>query len=234
MKDNRSSNLISILILIVVAGAAYYIVQTVQQATQQTVVPFQQANNDLQTQVSNLLHPTPTIIPDPVTYINQIQALARLETIQYSIEQVVEADFNQLPPSNPLAPVYNSAFGNKILCQVHGTVIAGIDMQNIQPGDLQFQNGVLTVKLPPAEIFGDPNIDESKTVIYPLQTGIAVTRPDPNQAVQCLVGASDKIKQAALDDGILKIAQQNAQAYLIKFFAALGYPNTIFQVTPVD
>jgi hypothetical protein len=44
----------------------------------------------------------------------------------------------------------------------------------------------------------------------------------------CLQGAKDKITQAALDDGILNTAGQNAQAYLTKFFAALGYPNTIF------
>lgn len=222
MKDNRSSNFISILILIVVAAAAYFIVQSVQQTAQQAqqaLNPIQQANSSLQTQVSDLIHPTPTVIPDPVTYINQIQALARLETIQYSVEQVVDVETNQTE--------FAFAFGTKLLCQVHGTVIAGIDMGKLQPGDLQLQGGVLYVKLPPAEVFGNPNLDESKTVIYPVQTGI-FTKPDPNLTILCLQGASDKILQAALDDGILTTAQQNAQTFLTRFFISLGYQNTIF------
>jgi len=40
--------------------------------------------------------------------------------------------------------------------------------------------------------------------------------------------AEQEILKAALEDGILEQAQINAEAYLLKFFAALGYPNTIF------
>jgi len=32
----------------------------------------------------------------------------------------------------------------------------------------------------------------------------------------------------AMEDGILNQAQINAEAFLLKFFAALGFPNTIF------
>jgi hypothetical protein len=218
MKENRGSILIQLLILVVVGFGVYYIIQTIQSATQQAVAPWQQANNAMQTQVSDLLHPTPTVIPDPVTYINQIQALARLETIQYSIEQVVTVETNQ----GTLAFL----FGNKMLCQVHGTVIAGIDMAKIQPGDLNLQTGVLYVKLPSAEVF-TTSLDEGKTQIYNIQNGLFV-KPDPNLVLTCLQGAKDKITQAALDDGILNIANQNAQTYLTRFFAALGYQNSIF------
>lgn len=224
MKENRGSNLLSILILIVIAGAAYYIVQSIRQTTQQAVEPFSQANNALQTQVSDLMHPTPTVIPDPVTYINQIQSLARLETIQYTVQQVMTVETNQ----GTLAFL----MGNKMLIQVEGKVIAGIDMQKLQPGDMQLQNGVLYVKLPPTEVF-ITTIDESKTQVYNIQSGI-FAKPDPNMVIEGLVGAQDKITQAALADGILEQAQKNAVAYLSKFFAAFGYQNTIFQSTPAD
>lgn len=219
MKENRGSVLLSILILLVVAGAAYYIVQSISQTTQQVVAPFQQANSSLQTQVSGLLNPTPTIIPDPITYINQIQAIARLETIQYTVEQVVTAETNQ----GTLA----FAFGNQILVQIHGTVIAGIDMQKLNPSDMRLQNDLLYVKLPPAEIFVT-TVDESKTKVYNVQTGV-FARLDPNLVVAALQSGSDKITAAALEDGILALAQQNAEAYLMKFFAALGYQNIIFE-----
>lgn len=224
MQGSRVSNLLLILMLVVIVGAVFYIVQMIQQTTQQTIAPFQQANSGLQTQIADLLHPTPTIIPDPITYINQIQALSRLETIQYSVEQVVTAEEGQGP--------LQFLFGNKMIVQVHGTVIAGIDMSQIQPGDLQMQNGVLTVKLPAAEVF-ITTVDEDKSKIYNVQTGI-FAQPDAGMVLPALTGAKDKIQQAAIDDGILEIAQQNAVTYLSKFFAALGYPNAIFINPPPD
>ena len=42
------------------------------------------------------------------------------------------------------------------------------------------------------------------------------------------VTAEQEILKGALEDGILEQAKTNAEAYLIKFFAALGFPNTIF------
>ncbi len=218
MKDNRASVVLLILILLVVAGASFYIVQSVRDSAVQAVAPWQQANNSLQTQVSDLLHPTPTIIPDPVTYINQIQALARLETIQYSVEKVETGQENQ--------GTFGFLFGDRLLFVAHGTVIAGIDMSKITPADLQLQGGVLTVKLPPAEVFV-ATLDNQKSYTYDRTTGL-LGKPDPNLETLVRQQAEKDILQAALDDGILDIAQQNAQTYLSKFFAALGYPNAVF------
>ena len=72
----KNNSLLSVLIIGVVVVAAYFIVQTVRQSAQAATAPFQQvnqANQALQTQVSNLLNPTPTIIPDPVTDINEVR-----------------------------------------------------------------------------------------------------------------------------------------------------------------
>src|ERR1700690_1103719 len=115
-KENRGINILSILILLVIGAAAYYIVEGIKQTTQDTVAPFQQANSSLQTQVSDLMHPTPTIIPDPITYINEVHALARLETIQYSVEKVETGEENQ--------GTFGFLFGDKVLFVAHGTVIA--------------------------------------------------------------------------------------------------------------
>ncbi len=224
MKENRGSNLLSILILIVIAGAAYYIVQSIRQTTQQTVAPFQQANSSLQTQVSDLLHPTPTVIPDPATYITEVRALARLETIQYSVEKVITAEIGQ--------GTFGFLFGDKLLFVAHGTVIAGIDMSKINPEDMRLQDGVLYVKLPASEIFV-ATLDNDKSYVYDRQTG-ALTRGDQNLETTARQAAEDEIRKAAEEDGILELAQQNAVTYLTKFFAALGYKNTIFESAPAD
>jgi hypothetical protein len=217
----KNNSLTSVLIIGVVLVAAYFIVQTVRESAQAATAPFQQvnqANQALQTQVSNLLHPTPTIIPDPVTYINEVRALARLETIQYSIEKVITGETG--------GGTFQALFGDKILFVGHGTVIAGIDMEKLQPEHMRFENGVLTVRLPPAEIF-IATLDNEKSYVYDRETGI-LAKPDVNLETLVRQRAEEEIRGAALEDGILEQAQLNAEAYLFKFFAALGYPNTIF------
>jgi hypothetical protein len=221
----KNNNLLSMLILVVIALAAYFIVQTVREASQAAAEPFQQvneANQALQTQMANLLHPTPTIIPDPITYINEIRALARLETIQYSVEKVITGETG--------GGTFAFAMGDKILFVAHGTVIAGIDMEKLAPEHMRYENGVLSVQLPPAEIF-IATLDNEKSYVYDRETGF-LAQPDPNLETLVRQKAEEEILKAALEDGILEQAQINAEAYLFKFFAALGFPNTIFLENP--
>ena len=222
----KNNSLFSLLIIGVVIVAAYFIVQTVQKSAQAATAPFQQvnqANQALQTQVSNLLNPTPTIIPDPVTYINEVRALARLETIQYSIEKVVTGETGQ--------GTFGFIMGDRLLFVAHGTVIAGIDMSKLNPEDMRFENGVLTVRLPPAEVF-IAALDNEKSYVYDRDTGV-LAKPDVNLETMVRQRAEEEILKAAIEDGILEQAQINAEAYLFKFFAALGFPNTIFVENPL-
>jgi hypothetical protein len=99
-------------------------------------------------------------------------------------------------------------------------------MEKLQPQDMHFENGVLTVKLPPAEIF-IATLDNDKSYVYQRDTGI-LAKPDMNLETLVRQNAEEEIRKGALEDGILQQAQTNAEAYLFKFFAALGYPNTIF------
>jgi hypothetical protein len=217
----KNNNLLSLLILVVIGAGIYFIVQTIRDTQQVVTEPFNQvnqANQALQTQVSNLLNPTPTIIPDPVTYINEVRALARLETIQYSVEKVITGETG--------GGTFQALFGDKILFVGHGTVIAGIDMAKLQPEHMRYENGVLTVQLPPAEIF-IATLNNEKSYVYERDTGV-LTKPDINLETLVRQSAEQEILKAALEDGILEQAQLNAEAYLLKFFAALGYPNVIF------
>lgn len=224
MNQNRGTSFLSVVILLAIAGGAYFLVQSMRDTANQTVAPFQQANSSLQTQVSDLMHPTPTVIPDPATYITQVQALARLETIQYSIEKVITAEVGQ--------GTFGFLFGDKLLFVAHGTVIAGIDMGKVQASDMQLQNGQLRVNLPASEVFV-ATLDNDKSYVYDRQTG-ALTRGDQNLETTARQAAEEEIRKAAVADGILDVAEKNADAYLSKFFAALGYPTAIIQFAPAD
>jgi hypothetical protein len=217
----KNNNIFTFLLVIVIGAGVYFIVDTIRQTAaqaQQALNPIQQANSSLQTQVSDMMHPTPTIIPDPVTYITEVRALARLETIQYTVEKVITAEQNQ--------GSFGFAFGDKLLFVAHGVVIAGIDMEKFQPEDMRYENGVLYVTLPPAEVF-IATLDNQKSYVYERETGI-FTQGVQDLETLARQSAEQEILKAALEDGILQQAQVNAEAYLLKFFAALGYPNTIF------
>ncbi len=211
-----------LVLVLAVIGTAYYLIQSVRQsannAINEMVLPYQKSNSAMQTQIAGFLHPTPTIIPDPVTIINEIKSLARLETIQYSVEKVITAQIGQ--------DNLGFLFGDKLLFVAHGLVIAGIDMGKIRPEDLTMVNGVLNVRLPAAEIF-IAALDNNKSYVYNRETGL-FTQGDRNLETNARQVAEDEIRKAAEADGILNLAQQNAESYLAKFFGALGFPNPVF------
>ena len=219
---NAFNKIMSILILAVLAAGVYFIVQTVRESAAAATAPLKQinqANEALQTQVSQMINPMPTIIPDPATYIHEIRALARLETIQYSVEKVITAEVGQ--------GTFGFAFGDKLLFVAHGVVIAGIDMEKLQPADMRLDNGVLYVRLPPTEIF-IATLDNEKSYVYDRETGL-LTKGFVDLETLARQTAEDEIRKAALEDGILVQGQKNAESYLLKFFTALGYKIVLFE-----
>jgi hypothetical protein len=185
---------------------------------QQMLGPITEANRTLQTQVARVLHPTPTINPDPVTIINKINTLARLETIQYSVEKIIVAEKGQ--------EVFKLLFGDRMLFVAHGTVIAGVDLTKLGRSDLEIQNDLLKVKLPDAEIF-IISLDNDKSYVYNRETGILI-KSDPNLETLARQAAETEILQAAIGDGIIKQAQVNAEAYLLGFLNNLGFNSVVF------
>jgi len=222
MQTQKNSRLVAgilILVFILAAlGIAWAVWSSINNSLHRALNPLEQTNQSLSTQVSDLLHPTPTIIPDPVTIIHDVQALSRLETIRYTIEKVITAEENQ--------GALKLFIGDKLLFVAHGYVIAGIDMSKIQPGDLWLENGVLNVRLPAAEVLV-VTLDNNKSYVYDRQTGL-LTSGDPNLETSVRQAAEDEIRKAALADGILDQAQANAQTSLRWFFESLGYKQVNF------
>lgn len=213
--EQKRGTIIGIAILLVVIWAAYAVVQNVKQATGELVSPV----NALGTQASQMFNPTPTIIADPVTIIHDIQSLARLETIHYSLEKVITAETGQGD--------LGFLFGDKLLFVAHGEVIAGLDMEKLEEEDLTLRNGVLYVTLPPAEIFV-ATLDNDKSYVYNRETGI-FTKGETDLETLARQTAEDEILAAALEDGILDQAEINAENFLARFFRTMGYPDVVFE-----
>lgn len=205
-------------LLALLGGGMLMMFQVFNRTTRETIKPVQEANQTVQTQVAQLLNPTPTIKPDPITIIHEVRSLARLETIQYSVEKVITAELSQ--------GSFDFLFGDRLLFVAHGSVIAGIDLQKLKESDFVLQDNVLYVNLPPAEIFS-ATLDNSKSYIYDRSTGL-LQKGDLNLETQARTAAEEEIRKAALEDGIMEQAQLNAENYLSRLLRQLGFPDVMF------
>ena len=210
-------------ILIIISLAAYLVISVVRQSVmqaQQFVQPVADLSNGIGTQVAQLLRPTPTVIVDPVTIIHQVRSLARLETIQYSVEKVITAESGQ--------GQFGFLFGDRLLLVAHGRVIAGVDLEKLGPENLRVEDNVLFVNLPEPEIF-IATLDNEKSYIYDREKGI-LTSGDVNLETIARQAAEQEIEKAALEDGILELARQNAENYLSRLFREIGkYSEVIYE-----
>ena len=219
---NKPINLVTILLvilLITVIGSVIFFSLTMNQTIRAAVSPIQSVNRSISTQVSKLLNPTPTVIPDPVTIIREVQSLARLETIQYTVEKVITAEINQ--------GVFGPLFGDRLLFVAHGYVIAGIDLSAIEAEDLRLEDGVLHVNLPDAEVFV-ATLKNDESYVYDRTTGI-LRKSDQDLETNARQVAEAEILKAAIDDDILSQAQQNSEVYLERLFNTLGYQQVVFE-----
>jgi hypothetical protein len=196
-----------------------YLINSINKTVNNIIQPIVQANSGISTQVAEILHPTPTIRPDPITIIHAIQPLARLETIQYSVEKVITGETGQ--------GLFKTFVGDKLLFIAHGTVIAGVDLSKLSLDHIQERDGGLVLSLPEPEIF-IASLDNEQSYIYDRQTGI-FTKGNPQLETEVRRAAEKEIEAAALQDGILQLAKQNAITFLTNFLRDLGYDHVIVE-----
>ena len=153
-------------------------------------------------------------IEQPVV-VRQIQQLQRLETVLYTLENVVEGehDYTSVLPKLLTA--------DRILLIGHGEVVGGVDLGKIGSDDVVVQGRSVTLRLPKAEIFS-ARIDNQKTRVYSRDTGILVP-VDPNLETDVRREAERQLREAALRDGILEAAGRNGRATLTSFLKGLGF-----------
>jgi len=146
--------------------------------------------------------------------VEKIRQLARLESVVYSLDKIVSG-------SRENAYIPDFLVADKLLLVAHGEVIAGVDLSQLQPGDVYVSGDRATVRLPAAQVL-TTRIDNARTRIYSRSTGLLVPA-DPNLESEVRLAAEQQITQAALTDGILDKARQNARASVSALLYGLGF-----------
>ncbi|MGA6984580.1 MAG: DUF4230 domain-containing protein [Terriglobales bacterium] len=151
---------------------------------------------------------------DQPTVVRQIQQLQRLETVSYTMDKIISGEH-----SNAYLP--NFLAGDRLLLVVHGEVIGGIDLARLQPGDVLVQGQKVSIHLPAAEVFST-RIDNARTRVYSRDTGL-FSSADPNLESEVREEAERQLQQAALQDGILKTAADNARSTISGMLHGFGF-----------
>ncbi|MCX7681853.1 MAG: DUF4230 domain-containing protein [Anaerolineae bacterium] len=169
-------------------------------------------------EIKELVNPTPTVVIEPITIVRQVNALSRLETASYTVEKIITAESGQ--------GAFSFLFGDRLILVAHGQVIAGVDLSKLQEEDITVSvDGTVTVKLPPAEVLVVA-LDNQQSYIYDRETGIVGM--NPALETEARRAAEQEILNAALEDGILEMAQRNAEAYLRQLILTLGFKQVVF------
>jgi len=154
--------------------------------------------------------------------VQKIQRLARLETVVYSIDTVVEGSKSSAVLPDLLA-------GDRILLVIHGQSIAGIDLSQLKPEDVHITDKdggqSIRITLPPSQLFVT-SIDNQHSRVYMRSTGLLVPA-DQNLETDTRAKAEQQLQQSALADGILDTASKNARATITTLLYGLGFKDVV-------
>ena len=148
--------------------------------------------------------------------VSQIKRLNRLETVQYSVDTVVEGH-----RTGSLSVLPDLLVGDRLLLVVHGEVIAGVDLAQLKPENVHVSGTAVQVDLPPSLIF-TARINEAKTRVFARSTGLLVP-VDPDLETDTRRTAETQIQDAATKDGILDTARGNARSSVESLLRGLGF-----------
>ncbi len=161
---------------------------------------------------------TRTTMSGPVV-LQQIQKLNRLETTRYNGQAIVKGDTSGALPG--------WLAGDKMVFIAHGEVVAGVDLSKLKSEDVRTTNGHIILKLPPAEIF-HTSLDNATSEVFERKVGL-LSKPDANLETKVRFEAETRIREAALEAGVLETAQQNAHGTLRDFLKSLGVDDVEFE-----
>jgi hypothetical protein len=156
----------------------------------------------------------PRIDTSRPTVLRQIQQLQRLETVVFSMDKIVSGGWESRYLPKFLA-------GEQLLLVVDGEVTAGVDLGRIAAANIIVNGQTIRIKIPDPELFAT-RVDNERTRVYSRDTGL-FTRVDPNLESDVRREAERQVRQAALDNGILRVAAANARTTLTSFLRGLGF-----------
>ncbi len=146
-----------------------------------------------------------------------VRDLARLETVEYHIERVIDLRDSQ-----------SLLFGlirteDAILFVAVGQVTAGVDLGELSADDVVVdqRQGTAAITLPPARVLST-RLDSEKSWVFARTTGVLARRQEDLET-RARREAERSLEQNAIEGKILERARVNAERTVAAFVRSLGY-----------
>jgi len=165
--------------------------------------------------------PTSTPTPTPIAVITGINAFGRLETVQYTMRDIVRIEDE---PSGLLERLSR----DRLMLIAEGEVVAGFDLTKVTEADIVVLGTRVLIFLPPPEILYS-RIDNEGTYVYERETGI-LRRPDPDLETTARRLAEAQLTSWALERDILDQAEETGVIYMENFLRSLGFTQVSVEV----
>ncbi|NJM07916.1 DUF4230 domain-containing protein [Candidatus Gracilibacteria bacterium] len=162
---------------------------------------------------------TPTVeIISGAAVVQRIQQLNRLETTSYTVERVIDVS-----QGSNIPVVGDWLAGDALLLIAHGDVIAGVDLQELDAGDVNVSpdGAQLTVYLPPVQIFSAA-LDNEKTRVYVRNRGLFAPE-NKDLETQARLAAESEILAAACEGGIMQRATDDGRRAMEQLLSLLEF-----------
>jgi len=155
---------------------------------------------------------------DPQAVVAQVRRLNQLSTVRYTVQKVI----GLREPKQPIGE-------ESILLVMQARVEAGIDLASLREQDIfRRPDGALVLRLPAARIL-NVAVDEKETKVWDREktwwTPWIPYSMDLEQRAR--VEGLQSIKKAALDMGILKDAEQNAESSIRGLLGLAGITSVV-------
>jgi hypothetical protein len=161
---------------------------------------------------------TPRRRVDPPAILTQVQQLNQLATVRYTVQKVVGLTEQKQPVGS-----------EAILLILQASVEAGIDLAALRQGDIAVRpDGTVTLRLPPAKIL-NVTIDEGETKVWDRSktwwTPWVPYSLDLEQRARRT--GLESIQRAAVEMGILKQAERNAETSIRALLGLAGIESVL-------
>ena len=118
--------------------------------------------------------------------------------------------------------------GEKVILVAEGGVEAGIDLSTLDRSDVRVSGKSVSIDLPEPQILS-ASLDERETRVYDRDVGLVPRiNPSDDLAEEARDEAQDRLREAALQDGILDYARRNAEDGIRSFVTTLGFEKVEF------
>ncbi|MEH7383347.1 DUF4230 domain-containing protein [Bacillus sp. JJ1533] len=163
-----------------------------------------------------------TFKKESTAFVEKVQELATLATAEAHVTAVIEEEDNKLFGND--ISVNLPGTKREIMLIVPATVIAGVDLKGITSDDIKVNDNEkeIEIVLPRAALIQEPAIQMNKVRTFS-DEGLFRGEVKWDKGFDLAAEAQEKIKEEAIEVGLLETAEKSAEKVLKGFFSNLGY-----------